>query len=118
MSPSKNQGSPAGRGQRSALADRRLLLPLSIVLLVVGFYGLQWWREGARRAEQRRDLISDTRAALAQSPADRDRLGELMTGLTMLEDAATSSELLALQAEIELLRGRPDGATPTRGCET
>ncbi|MEC8252208.1 MAG: hypothetical protein VYA51_12655 [Planctomycetota bacterium] len=110
MSPSKNQGSPAGRGQRSALADRRLLLPLSIVLLVVGFYGLQWWRAGARRAEQRRDLISDTRAALAESPADRDRLGELMTGLTMLEDAATSSELLALQAEIELLRGRPDGA--------
>lgn len=110
MSNSQNQGAPAGRAKRAPVADRRFLLPLGLVLLVVGFYGLQWWQRGARRAEQRRELLADARAVLSEERPDKDRLGELMTGLTMLEDAANSSELLAMQAEIELLRGRPDRA--------
>jgi hypothetical protein len=77
---------------------------------VAGWYGFQWWRENAGRAELRQQLLLDTEAELQKEKPDKDVLGDLMARLTRLPDAATAPELLAAQAEIELLRGRPDRA--------
>jgi len=110
VSKPTNPGKPGAPGKRSPFTDRRLLLPVAFLLLVAGFYGFQWWRENADRAAMRSQLIADTRAELAKEKPDRDRLGDLMADLTRLPDAATSPELLAAQAEIELLRGRPERA--------
>jgi len=86
------------------------MLPVAIVALVGGFYGFQSWQDGQYRAAQRRQLLVDVREALAAESADKDLLGDLMAGLVMLDGAATAPDLLAAQAEIELLRGRPDRA--------
>ncbi|HEB52846.1 MAG TPA: hypothetical protein ENI87_06300 [bacterium] len=86
------------------------MLPLLLLLLVAGFYGYQWWQERVDRAAARARLIADAATELDKPQPDRDRLSSLMARLTRLPDAATSPELLALQAEIELLRGRPERA--------
>ena len=110
MSKPNNPGKPAAPGKRSPLADRRLLLPVGFVLLVGAWYGFQWWRENAGKAEMRSQLIADTQTELAKEKPNKDVLGDLMARLTRLPDAATAPELLAAQAEIELLRGRPERA--------
>ncbi|MGC6489456.1 MAG: hypothetical protein ACON4Z_17555 [Planctomycetota bacterium] len=83
---------------------------LALVLAVAGSYAFLWWQEGASRAARRSQLLADVQAELAQSSPDMDRLGDLMAGLMMLDDAETAADLLAARAEIELLRGRADRA--------
>lgn len=110
MSRSTSPGQPGSPGRRPPTADRRLLLPVGLVVLVAGFYAFQWWQQGASRAEQRQQLLADVRATLDSKSADKDTLGALMTRLMMLEDAATGPQVLAARAEIEVLRGRPEDA--------
>lgn len=111
MSRTQPAGQPGAPGRRPPFADRRLLAVLaSVIVLVIGFYVFQGWREGADRAARRGKLLGAVAAALRAEKPDLDRLGDLMAGLTMLEDADSAAEVLTPRAQIELLRGRPDRA--------
>ncbi len=110
MSTPHSEGRPGASGARGAGGAKRLLLPAVFLLLIAGVDGVQWWQESADRAADRLQLMADTREELGKEKPDRDRLGELMARLTQLPDAATAPDLLAAQAEIELLRGRPERA--------
>jgi hypothetical protein len=101
-------GSPAGKP--SPFADRRIIILIALVVGVVGFYGFQSWRVGAERAVIRSKLLMATASELAEETPDRDALSKLMARIRRLSDSSVSVELLALQAEIELVRGRPDRA--------
>ena len=96
--------------RRSPLANPRLLLPVAVILLVLGYYGYQAWQRSADRAAARTQLLTDLQAALQAPEPDGNALSQLMAGLKKLPDHTTSPELLAAQAEIELLRDRPERA--------
>ena len=111
MSRTQAAGQPGAPGRRPPFADRRLLAILAgLLVLVVGFYVFQGWREGADRAARRGKLLGAVAAELSAEKPDLDRLGDLMAGLTMLEDADSAAEVLTPRAQIELLRGRADRA--------
>ncbi len=103
---------PAGKpaGKPSPFADRRINILIALVVGIVGFYGFQSWRVGADRDAARSKLLSDTATELAKETPDRDVLSQLMARIGRLPDASMSAELLAPQAEIELVRGRPERA--------
>jgi len=103
-------GASGPSARRSPLGDRRVFLLLALVLAVAGFYGFLWWQEDASRAARREQLVADVQAELQRESPDMDRLGDLMAGLMMLDDAETASDLLAARAEIQLLRGRAERA--------
>ena len=111
MSRTKPAGPPGAPGRRPPKADRRpLLLLVGLAVVVVGYYVFQGWREGADRAASRSKLLEEVAGALAAAEPDLDLLGELMAGLTMLEGSSTDVEVLTPRAEIELLRGRAERA--------
>lgn len=110
MNSSRSTSAPGKPGKRSPLGDRRILLLVALVAAVAGSYAFLWWQEGASRAARRSQLLADVRTELASERPDMDRLGDLMAGLMMLDDAETAPELLAARAEIELLRGRAERA--------
>ena len=98
------------RGKASPLADRRVQVILALLVLVGGWFAFDAWRAASERAERRQQLLRDTRNELIQDQPDADRLGRFMADLNALPDADTSPEVLALRAEIELSRGRPERA--------
>jgi len=104
----KNKASKSRRP--SPLRNRKVMLPVAVVVLVAGYYAFTWWAEGAERAESRRKLLAECEVELARATPDNDALSRLMAGLQRLPDADTSPELLARRAEIELVRGRPERA--------
>lgn len=104
---SSASGQPA---RRSPLGDRRVFLLLALVLAVAGPYAFLSWQEGASRVARRSQLLSEVQAELAAESPDMDRLGDLMAGLMMLDDAETAADLLSARAEIQLLRGRAERA--------
>ncbi|MFT4513800.1 MAG: hypothetical protein ACI89X_000870 [Planctomycetota bacterium] len=115
MASSRNLGTstgPAGTpaGKPSLFADRRIIILIALVVGIAGWYGYQSWRAGADRDAVRSKLLADTATQLAKDTPDRDELSKLMARLGRQPDSSTSVDLLAPQAEIELVRGRPERA--------
>lgn len=96
--------------RRSPLAGPRLLLPLAVLVLGVGYYAFTAWRGAADRAASARELLEEVHKEIAKSEPDGNELSRLMAGLKKLPDHGTAPELLAAQAEIELARDRPERA--------
>lgn len=111
MAPSSSPGTAGKPAKKpSPFADRRVIVLIALVVGIAGFYGYQSWRAGADRDAARSKLLSDTATELAKEAPDRDVLSKLMARLGRQPDSSTSAELLAPQAEIELVRGRPERA--------
>ncbi|MGK0153106.1 MAG: hypothetical protein ACI9SE_000050 [Neolewinella sp.] len=111
MAPSSSLGTAGKPAKKpSPFADRRILVLIALVVGIAGFYGFQSWRAGANRDAARSKLLAATVSELAKDAPDRDVLSKLMARLVRLPNASTSSALLAPQAEIELVRGRPERA--------
>ena len=109
MSKPKKSSGPAGSSGKkpSPFADRRVIVLIALLVGIAGYYGYSWWADGAARAESRQKLLADTRAELDKEKPDRDTLSQLMARVGKLPDASTAKDLLAAQAEIELVRNRP-----------
>ena len=91
--------------------SRALLFALvAVVVLIAGGYAIVAWRAGSAAAAQRREVLEEVAAVLAQVPPDVDRLGHCVAKLKKLAGAGTDRQLLAAQAQLELARDRAEVA--------
>jgi hypothetical protein len=87
-----------------------VLVPLLLLLVAAGGYGVVALRGAMAAAQQRSRLLADVDALLAAPAVDADGLSRLMSALQKFPDHATARDLLAARARLELARDRPERA--------
>jgi hypothetical protein len=110
MASSLKNGPEGNSAGKSAPIDRRIIILIVIVVGVAAFYGYQAWQARVERDLVRSKLLLATASELKAETPNRDALSKLMAQIRRLPDSSISAELLAPQAEIELIRGRADRA--------
>jgi hypothetical protein len=107
---SNQAGGPRQGYRASPLKDRRVLAIAGLLVLIAGYYAFQAWSRSSERAASRRSLMADAHAEIIKIDPDLDVLSSLMARLKRSFDDPADPELLAIQAEIQLSRNRPEGA--------
>lgn len=117
MSNSNRKGQPARSGkQASPFADRRVIILIVLVVAAIAYFVYGWWSDRAEREIARNKLVTVLSEELEKREPSADDLSTLMAGILKLPDAATASDLLALQARVALVRGRPERAEDLFGA--
>ncbi|MCB9887098.1 MAG: hypothetical protein H6838_16520 [Planctomycetes bacterium] len=95
---------------RSRRRGPLVFLPLLLLAFVGGYYVFGWFSARSSAAAARAELLREVDDELAKEPVDTSALSRLVARIDKLEDHTSAADLLAAQARIELVRGRPERA--------